>query len=196
MCLFEQGVGYLRVAPLAGSVDRNFGWKLQNPSSCGSLPSRGAWIEIRRSIPACSSCRSLPSRGAWIEICSRCLGRSRLHVAPLTGSVDRNILGVQTAATGQESLPSRGAWIKMPADTSLERCRTGADHRRFTQIIGFSEKRRKQRHGHTPYIRNTTPTVWKISFQSTQKLRSRMYWRSSSIHSSKVSSLRLGCTCQ
>ena len=49
------------------------------PEICahGSLPVRGAWIEIR----AGRSCRkafwSLPVRGAWIEICYRPLAARR-----------------------------------------------------------------------------------------------------------------------
>ena len=33
-----------------------------------SLPSRGAWIEIKSPLPPASSSPSLPSRGVWIEI--------------------------------------------------------------------------------------------------------------------------------
>src|SRR5699024_2268487 len=39
---------------------------------------------------------------------------------------------------------------------------------------------------YAPYILSTAQMVWKISFQSSQKFRSCMYLRSSSIHSSKV----------
>ena len=34
---------------------------------------------------------SLPSRGAWIEITGLCRPRTACSVAPLAGSVDRNI---------------------------------------------------------------------------------------------------------
>ena len=57
-----------------------------------SLPSRGAWIEIdaltnssRRAAP------SLPSRGAWIEIRQKRGPYRHDQVAPLAGSVDRNV---------------------------------------------------------------------------------------------------------
>ena len=33
-----------------------------------SLPSRGAWIEIKEQLNAYRASMSLPSRGAWIEI--------------------------------------------------------------------------------------------------------------------------------
>ena len=58
------------VAPLTGSVDRN-----------------GNMDRIRRTENG-----SLPSRGAWIEIV--CIGNAlgTVRVAPLTGSVDRNRL--------------------------------------------------------------------------------------------------------
>ena len=54
-----------------------------------SLPSRGAWIEIRFAFAMiCIGSSSLPSRGAWIEIhaCSSLVSSS--GVAPLAGSVD------------------------------------------------------------------------------------------------------------
>ena len=53
-----------------------------------SLPTRGAWIEIRKVESLYSGLKSLPTRGAWIEIKR---ARGRLHyrpVAPHTGSVD------------------------------------------------------------------------------------------------------------
>ena len=56
------------VAPLAGSVDRNF---------------LGSWMFARYST-------SLPSRGAWIEICDLSDTIEHACVAPLAGSVDRN----------------------------------------------------------------------------------------------------------
>ena len=80
--------------------------------------------------------RSLPSRGAWIEI--NVFGGIRIpqKVAPLAGSVDRNVLVLGYPAPGkavaplagsvdrnlekakaeieaQGSLPSRGAWIEI-----------------------------------------------------------------------------------
>ncbi len=54
-----------------------------------SPPSRGAWIEIRISLPSRNVRKSPPSRGAWIEIYSRIapMGGS-FTVAPLAGGVD------------------------------------------------------------------------------------------------------------
>ena len=57
------------VAPLAGSVDRN------RRGHQRGQPDRG----------------SLPSRGAWIEIWQRQEPKLRRRVAPLAGSVDRNM---------------------------------------------------------------------------------------------------------
>ena len=57
---------------------------------------------------------SLPSRGAWIEI-----GMWRLvnldidTVAPLAGSVDRNCGSGTCGPDRGPSLPSRGAWIEI-----------------------------------------------------------------------------------
>ena len=57
-----------------------------------SLPSRGAWIEISRVRSRSLTASSLPSRGAWIEISNPARKLSwASRVAPLTGSVDRNL---------------------------------------------------------------------------------------------------------
>ena len=78
-----------------------------------SLPSRGAWIEIQQR-PADAGLRlSLPSRGAWIEIWRSALSRTSPPVAPLAGSVDRNLFAPGLTALGLTSLPSRGAWIEI-----------------------------------------------------------------------------------
>ena len=79
------------VAPLAGSVDRNEFVQGLFPG-VGSLPSRGAWIEmVQVDFDALPALESLPSRGAWIEILLETVYRVRYR----------------------ESLPSRGAWIEM-----------------------------------------------------------------------------------
>ena len=70
-----------RVAPLAGSVDRN----------------------LYPSAAATSLAQSLPSRGAWIEIGEALVIPMLREVAPLAGSVDRNI----TLTYDEESLPRR-----------------------------------------------------------------------------------------
>src|SRR5699024_5600584 len=58
-----------KVAPLAGSVDRNIVLGVALAVNLLSLPSRGAWIEIGGRKRAYSNAKqSLPSRGAWIEI--------------------------------------------------------------------------------------------------------------------------------
>ena len=53
-----------------------------------SLPVRGAWIEILKSISVTSFCPSLPVRGAWIEIWARRTHNVDSAVAPRAGSVD------------------------------------------------------------------------------------------------------------
>ena len=80
-----------KVAPLAGSVDRNIDQVERRPEKAASLPSRGAWIEIR----------------SW-EAAS-----PFSDVAPLAGSVDRNYICPAHGPAGNMSLPSRGAWIEM-----------------------------------------------------------------------------------
>ena len=78
-----------------------------------SLPSRGAWIEMHAIRQVNRALKSLPSRGAWIEIgCPGC-SASRRPVAPLAGSVDRNIIPHLRQNKSPRSLPSRGAWIEI-----------------------------------------------------------------------------------
>ena len=72
-CRIWQGV-----APLAGSVDRNQNYKGEAAVPFGSLPSRGAWIEILQLWADTLADVSLPSRGAWIEIGGGLL----LHLRP------------------------------------------------------------------------------------------------------------------
>ena len=57
---------------------------------------------------------SLPSRGAWIEMYFLPWVASQKPVAPLAGSVDRNLSLFSTGSReGIMSLPSRGAWIEI-----------------------------------------------------------------------------------
>ena len=94
-----------RVAPLAGSVDRNKVSEVDALAGLLSLPSRGAWIEIPGPLSMCPpASRSLPSRGAWIEISQTGCQNRAAHVAPLAGSVDRNVvLGNGLLALGGRS---------------------------------------------------------------------------------------------
>ena len=54
----------------------------------GSLPTRGAWIEIENVHGSGIKSRSLPTRGAWIEIVESPDFAAGKYVAPHTGSVD------------------------------------------------------------------------------------------------------------
>ena len=78
------------VAPLAGSVDRNHQAATLAATVKPSLPSRGAWIEIPIPQRRRRRSTSLPSRGAWIEITKPTTSCRASAVAPLAGSVDRN----------------------------------------------------------------------------------------------------------
>ena len=80
----------LAVAPLAGSVDRNGASMPQNRSAgvaplAGSVDRNDA-LENGGRMPQ----TSLPSRGAWIEIALSGVIEFAGFVAPLAGSVDRN----------------------------------------------------------------------------------------------------------
>ena len=54
----------------------------------GSLPVRGAWIEIVNLAVSAMADMSLPVRGAWIEITSAPHHLHFMPVAPCEGSVD------------------------------------------------------------------------------------------------------------
>ena len=94
--------------PAIGSVDRN-----------GSLPSRGAWIEI---IPLAAAAPVLivaPLAGSVDRNKEIGVNLMRgLAVAPLAGSVDRNMLHGRCTVAFNWSLPSRGAWIEMTLPTT------------------------------------------------------------------------------
>ena len=62
---------------------------------------------------------SLPSRGAWIEINVRGVRHQKRQVAPLAGSVDRNLRCVLDFDSAPRSLPSRGAWIEIVLPIAL-----------------------------------------------------------------------------
>ena len=102
------------VAPLAGSVDRNYtpeqdGLKMPWVAPLAGSVDRNENLDIRPITPE----ESLPSRGAWIEIARRHEDQRMAPVAPLAGSVDRNWGGNKSAIQTNQSLPSRGAWIEM-----------------------------------------------------------------------------------
>ena len=100
----------LLVAPLAGSVDRNYADKIHARHGYRSLPSRGAWIEIlRTTLTGCGSRASLPSRGAWIEIHLQIAINDRESVAPLAGSVDRNSTCSRLTGRRAEVAPLAGS---------------------------------------------------------------------------------------
>ena len=74
-----------------GERGLKFGFLLSDGQSVqGSLPPRGAWIEMSRTF-ACLlvKLKSLPPRGAWIEIQAiKDIQRDMGDVAPPAGSVD------------------------------------------------------------------------------------------------------------
>ena len=132
-CLVTEFV-YEEVAPLTGSVDRNQPKPVSASGHWLSLPSRGAWIEMvnicplvppsGRSLPSrgawiemsrLATCprrnpRSLPSRGAWIEISDTALRSACRTVAPLAGSVDRNLFpSVSSAGLRRGVAPLAGS---------------------------------------------------------------------------------------
>ena len=57
-------------------------------TTLASPPSRGAWIEIKKSGLSLTRSGSPPSRGAWIEMIIFDEFIPEAHVAPLAGGVD------------------------------------------------------------------------------------------------------------
>ena len=80
------------VAPLAGSVDRNFRAEIAHIHHLDVAPLAG------------SVDRNNAARGQK---------RKKSKVAPLAGSVDRNYPSHPSACFARWSLPSRGAWIEI-----------------------------------------------------------------------------------
>ena len=74
-----------------------------------SLPSRGAWIEILKISCILPAASSLPSRGAWIEIITEGVTYGRTLVAPLAGSVDRNVQVAGGLRDGRGVAPLAGS---------------------------------------------------------------------------------------
>ena len=79
------------VAPLAGSVDRN-SYQMTYSLNDGVAPLAGSVDRNQGAgVPLQGRQRSLPARGAWIEIyVPHFLKNGMKSVAPLAGSVDRN----------------------------------------------------------------------------------------------------------
>ena len=101
------------VAPLAGSVDRNFNLMAAQREKFESLPSRGAWIEMSTAQSSAKPIIVAPLAGSVDrnEVWASMAGTG--EVAPLAGSVDRNILSPSSSSAAIWSLPSRGAWIEI-----------------------------------------------------------------------------------
>ena len=77
-----------------------------------SLPSRGAWIEIKSQYSVYLLEPSLPSRGAWIEIKSQYSVYLLEPSLPSRGAWIEIVPRLHILNVGR-SLPSRGAWIEM-----------------------------------------------------------------------------------
>ena len=86
-------VGLGRVAPLAGSVDRNRNVFYGASTTKPSLPSRGAWIEIPLRFVLCGPFGVAPLAGSVDRNKDVRKPMGDLVVAPLAGSVDRNPAG-------------------------------------------------------------------------------------------------------
>ena len=76
------------------------------PPEIGSLPARGAWIEIFCPLLSVGpDKRSLPARGAWIEIMYMMGSELKEIVAPREGSVDRNPALAKRFVSGMSRSP-------------------------------------------------------------------------------------------
>ena len=104
------------VAPLAGSVDRNICCLENKDQVHESLPSRGAWIEIRR-LPSLHQDLVVAPLAGSVDRNGDIVDDAYWgSVAPLAGSVDRNACSDGSDVVFVASLPSRGAWIEIMLD--------------------------------------------------------------------------------
>ena len=108
------------VAPLAGSVDRNFSAATSTHQNCASLPSRGAWIEIGPGRCGGPADPVAPLAGSVDRNDLQVEHIPVIPVAPLAGSVDRNLHFSRPDKGPLRSLPSRGAWIEIPSTVFKE----------------------------------------------------------------------------
>ncbi len=98
----------------------------------GSLPVRGAWIEMVIVRFSRDSVSSLPVRGAWIEIQ---IGRGKwLAYARRSPCGERGLKLVRKAQAPEyeRSLPVRGAWIEISSSAAFRQftpCRSPCGER-------------------------------------------------------------------
>ncbi len=88
-----------------------------------SLPTRGAWIEMTHAGRFCTDGRwSLPTRGAWIEIYNR--PPVILFFCCRSPHGERGLKSQRhnQRFTPRLSLPTRGAWIEIPSISLLPWC--------------------------------------------------------------------------
>ena len=78
-----------------------------------SLPIRGAWIEIIRTMGFVVNRVSLPIRGAWIEITSQANAYASGASRSPSGERGLKYLLPRYDDGGNQSLPIRGAWIEI-----------------------------------------------------------------------------------
>ena len=79
----------------------------------GSLPVRGAWIEMLRKAPSCDIMMSLPVRGAWIEIPD--IPTKTIENSRRSPCGERGLKSASPFPPVEivPSLPVRGAWIEI-----------------------------------------------------------------------------------
>ena len=103
------------VAPHAGSVDRNFFSSSVGSCRFVSLPTRGAWIEILDGSRTARRALTVAPHAGSVDRNLSTLPRKavKTRVAPHAGSVDRNSCTWRLCFARVESLPTRGAWIEI-----------------------------------------------------------------------------------
>ena len=84
-----------------------------------SLPTRGAWIEIPNKRARPCACKSLPTRGAWIEIPIGSCRATKRRSLPTRGAWIEIGWDNLELLCRESSLPTRGAWIEITATTSF-----------------------------------------------------------------------------
>ncbi len=95
--------------------ERGLKYQLPHPGRAekGSLPPRGAWIEISYFSSVVCGFLSLPPRGAWIEILLIAFMVSSSPRRSPHGERGLKYRGSQIWDCKNRSLPPRGAWIEI-----------------------------------------------------------------------------------
>lgn len=141
---------------------------------CAPSSSPGRIWQCKSINPCSIRCKST-STPLFSFVQSQCLPKSKLYHKNRISEMESAIRNIIAQNVHMQQKPREGSICLIA---------------RFVSLLFFEHYYVEP--SHSPSIPITARTVAKIIFQSTRKLRSRIYLRSSSSHSSKLRSLRCG----